>query len=677
MYFSCCCYRLQNCTRVVLRLQKLFSFHSNMMQSSSDDVREVEPLVSSSPAFLPVPARRKDKPFRRFRCFIPCLLIAVLALLSCVFLDKTAIVELTKRSRSFIRKNGDDVESNNLTVVQYQNDSTPDDQGMSIPVVSKDIEENSLSRPTTSWSPTHQHTASNNQPTASYKNNVDEINERTRDKKEDPSSDGPVVISVKSKENEQGDDNYNGNVVTNNSTEETSFEVETYKEHLVLHVGPQKTGSTTLQTAWYMPKGLSKVLKRDNYRYAFINPHLGYFNCKITDYGGYDDCEPSAMLRTLVRSAKESGQNLLLSDENLDAKFIRPLNLCIDRKHWHVTVIVVYRRIHEWLVSWYNQINKTTNRDVHGNILFDDYGVPYRMDHKWWPDQGGSEIPSFSAWYKSFTEHFDRSDLVSRHRSIELVKAYKPVFDKVVVHNMHQEGDLVTNFMCESLPGATNCCNKLKKGALQIPRENASIDLDHDIIAVGARKRGLLQKRSSRREVHDAVSRFVQRTGKAIPRKCDHEMIEEIRGWLLGSEKEMLSDSWTEQNTSELESNFDTYVAKGKLCDVDLSRLFEDIAWLEFFASLDNRPSLTLHVGPQRSGSTTLQQAWSSPNELADLLQQDHFSYQKITPERGMFECQVEGKMRYSNCKSTEKINTSSSRTRIWTSDMQKHSEKQ
>lgn len=77
------------------------------------------------------------------------------------------------------------------------------------------------------------------------------------------------------------------------------------------------------------------------------------------------------------------------------------------------------------------------------------------------------------------------------------------------MQSMHQEGNLVTNFMCKSLPSANNCCNRLKNGALEIPRENASIDLDHDIIAVEARKRGLLQKSLSRREVQDEVSRFI------------------------------------------------------------------------------------------------------------------------------------------------------------------------
>lgn len=608
-----------------------------------EHVEEVEPLVSSSHSSLVTPSaastRRRSLTWCRSRCFVPCLMVAVFALLSCMYIDKEAVVDLGKRSRSFIRKNGNNDDFKAVEGIHSTAEFNTNGDN-NVTAVSKEVV--SIKIP------------------ASEKDSID-----------DSIVDGKGANSTVGKEDlhTYGEDSPNPINRTTNKTEEpapedkhqsgaiiTPVQVETYKDHLVLHLGPQKTGSTTLQTAWHMSQGLGRELNKDNYRYAFINPHAGYFNCDVSEYGAYVDCEPSPKLRTLIRSSKDSGQNLLLSDENLDASFIRPLNMAIDREHWKVTVIVVYRRIHEWLVSWYNQINKTTNRDIHGNVLFDDYGNPYRMNHKWWPDQGGSEIPSFSKWYKTFTKYFDRSDLVSRHRSIELVNAYKPVFDEVVVHNMHQEGDLVTNFMCDSLPSASNCCDRLKKGALDIPRENASIDLDHDIIAVEARKRGLLQKSVSRPEVHDAVSRFIHRTSSSVPRKCDKEMIQEIRGWLLGSEEQMFSTDWTKQKTLDLQANFDAYLQKGKLCDVDLDKVFEDDRWLKFFASLDNRPTLILHVGPQKTGSTMLQQAWASPKELADLLQQDHFSYAKITPEKGMFECEVEGGKKYENCQTTPQL---------------------
>jgi hypothetical protein len=76
--------------------------HSSSLQ---EDIQETEPLVLPSPVSLPPSSVKKQRlPWCRFRCFIPCLAIAVLALLSCMYVDKEAVADLGKRSRSFIRK---------------------------------------------------------------------------------------------------------------------------------------------------------------------------------------------------------------------------------------------------------------------------------------------------------------------------------------------------------------------------------------------------------------------------------------------------------------------------------------------------------------------------------------------------------------------------------------------
>ena len=601
------------------------SYSSKMMHPSSptptEDNNEVEPLV---PSTLPNYHRRGRQCYRS-RCLVSCASIVVIVLFGCLFVGKEAIIDLKKSSSSFIRKKVDDA----LASRNFDLDDSDSNHTKSNPLNSNEtvnVNVNSTEKD-----------IDNNLSSDSSEKTNNGMNQNEEKKKQDE------YIKIKDDEVKQN--------------EETKVvRVKDNRKNLVLHVGPQKTGSTTLQNAWTVPQGLIGDLKRDNYRYAFINPHVGYFNCDVGTYGSYDNCQVAPRLENVFNTTRSNGENLLLSDENLDYRFVDPLREYIDSNYWDVTVIVVYRRIHEWLVSWYNQINKTTNRDIHGNILIDDHGHPYRMDHKWWPDQGGSEIPVFSDWYKKFTEYFDRSDLAKRHRSVELVNAYEPLFNKVVVHSMHQEGDLVTNFMCDSVPEATNCCNRLRKGALEIPLENASVNLDHDIIAVEARNRGMLQKRLSRPEVVAAVSTFIEKTNKEIPRKCDHEMIEEIRGWLLDSEKELFYENWTEDQTSELQQIYDVYLEKGKLCDVDLTKVFADEDWMDFFASLDNRPTLVLHIGPQKTGSTTLQNAWGAPLELGNLLREDRFSYAKITPQKEAFDCDFDGDEGFSNCKASTKL---------------------
>ena len=437
----------------------------------------------------------------------------------------------------------------------------------------------------------------------------------------------------------------------------TDTDVDKKKHNLVLHIGPQKTGSTTLQAAWEEPFGiLNNSLKQDKYLYRFIHPDRGYFNCDVSSYGGYVDCEASSKLKGVIRAAKNQGRNLLLSDENLDERFPQALKDVIDEDYWDVTVIVVYRRIHNWLHSWYDQINKTTNKDANGNILIDENGHPYRREHTQWPDEGGVPIPNFSTWYTEFTKHWEPSDLVSKHRSIAFLNAYKPFFDNIIVYDMHQEGDLLTNFMCDSLPDAEHSCQLLKRRDMKLPRDNQSVDLDYDILAVKAREEGILRTTFKRKYIGSRIERFVKENNKNLPRICDTEMMDEIKTWLLESQKEMFPERWSDQQEIIVTQSFDDYRNSGILCDIDFDKVFSDEEWLGFFESLDNRPQLVLHIGPQKTGSTTLQYAWNAPKLLKNVMRkEDDFDFYFINPYRGFFDCDMIGD-RWDNCKASDKM---------------------
>eukprot|EP00533_Pseudo-nitzschia_delicatissima_P003290 CAMPEP_0116113954 /NCGR_PEP_ID=MMETSP0327-20121206/19771_1 /TAXON_ID=44447 /ORGANISM="Pseudo-nitzschia delicatissima, Strain B596" /LENGTH=865 /DNA_ID=CAMNT_0003607321 /DNA_START=47 /DNA_END=2645 /DNA_ORIENTATION=+ len=440
---------------------------------------------------------------------------------------------------------------------------------------------------------------------------------------------------------------------TNNEAEEKKP-----KNNLILHIGPQKTGSTTLQDAWQKPFGvLSSPLKMDNYHFEYIPAgRLDYFNCDVNSkWGNYINCKASPKLKNVIQSAKRNGQNLLLSDENLDERFPEALRDVIDDDDWDVTVIVMYRRIHQWLHSWYNQIHKTDNMDGKGNVLLTKDGHPYRREHTQWPGEGGNPIPSFSTWYKDFTKYFDKSDLVSKHRSIAFKNSFKPYFNNIVVHNMHQDGDLVTNFMCDTLPDARKSCGLLKKRSIRVPRDNASIDLDYDILAVKARENGILKTGFTRKIVSMRIEKFVKKNAKRIPRVCDMDMMDEIRNWLLDSEKEMLPEAWSEETESYLRDSFDGYLASGKLCDIDFDQVFADEEWIEFFHSIDGMPHLILHIGPQKTGVKTLQHAWDSPKELRNVMEEDNFHYHFLTPSQGMFDCDMIDD-HWENCKASQKL---------------------
>lgn len=277
------------------------------------------------------------------------------------------------------------------------------------------------------------------------------------------------------------------------------------------------------------------------------------------------------------------------SDENLDERYASTLRDVIQDSEWDITVVVVYRRIHEWLVSWWNQINKTTNLDSEGNVLIDEKGNPYREEHIHWPDQGGVHIPNFSTWYHDFTKNFEPSELVEKHRSVKFHHLYAELFgkDKITIYDMHHEGaDLVTDFMCDVIPRADHSCLKLKDHEIDPPKTNPSVILDHDILSVYAYDQGYVNKSLSRRQVADAVGKYVKEFNKTLPRVCHPGLAKEIYEWLVASEEAMFADDWSPIRYEQMTDAYETFFAKGKLCDVDVEEAMRDQEWVDFFQSL-------------------------------------------------------------------------------------------
>eukprot|EP00529_Nitzschia_sp_RCC80_P005887 CAMPEP_0113470346 /NCGR_PEP_ID=MMETSP0014_2-20120614/16393_1 /TAXON_ID=2857 /ORGANISM="Nitzschia sp." /LENGTH=1026 /DNA_ID=CAMNT_0000362903 /DNA_START=63 /DNA_END=3140 /DNA_ORIENTATION=- /assembly_acc=CAM_ASM_000159 len=493
----------------------------------------------------------------------------------------------------------------------------------------------------------------------------------------------------------------------------TTTTTTTKRPYLLLHVGPQKTGSSTLQSAWDIMA--TTLEEQDNYHVEHITPEHGDFECDVGPWGGFRDCKAGKVLKDTVATAHSKGQNLILSDENLDQRFVGPLRDLIDESMWQVKVVVVYRRIYEWLVSWYNQINKTTNVDSEGKVLIDEQGNPYREEHKRWPDEGGVNVKTFTDWYKEYIQYWQPTELISKHRSVEFYNLYESTFPNVVtIYNMNQvpSGNFVTDFMCNVVENATQSCTALQNNEIELPTVNPSVKLGHDILAVAAYKAGLVDRTLSRQDVVAAISKYVDDNHVLFPIECNDEVVDQIRDWFFGSEAVMFPDEWSGSKREELFGVFDSFVAKGKLCDIDVSKTLEDKNWKDFFRSLgngveeelvesvdentekeveedigektntideesigdvavdgepqgndteshsesnltDNRLNLVLHVGPIKTGSTALQRflmGW-----LTEDLLHDSYTFRRVNPRFGDFDCNViDGDFRH--CQATEKF---------------------
>jgi len=163
-------------------------------------------------------------------------------------------------------------------------------------------------------------------------------------------------------------------------------EVEQAKPHLVLHVGPSKTGTTSLQTdlTRFQDRG---YLAADNYFYAgrYYHPFYnekGILQVNKTTSPLLDEargmlqkeCTLSPRSRCCAEFKRQLdeyrrlGLNVILSDEAFNHFWLSPADYHAIREalqdEWDVVVVVGYRRFYEWIASYKYQRDRLDHKNV-------------------------------------------------------------------------------------------------------------------------------------------------------------------------------------------------------------------------------------------------------------------------------------------------------------------------
>lgn len=318
-----------------------------------------------------------------------------------------------------------------------------------------------------------------------------------------------------------------------------------------LHVGPHKTGTTTIQNSF----DTNPELHKDNYVFLGMRnpPHIRDTWGVRAGLKAFRGENNTNNFLTRLEKELESPKNLIVSEENfsimLDAKdeqgnhFFQLLKSLL--KDRNVVVAVGYRRYHEWLVSLYNERHKNHN-----------------------------QRQTFVRWYR-------KNDGGFRY-VMNLYRVMTTYFDNVKIINVHDDIDIMTQIYCDILPNATYSCLWHKEQE-EDKRTNPSIDLWPVAIASEAIFRNLTATNVT--HLSQKVQARVKETNYALPSQClslkEQQVILEQA---LNYEKNLMPEFFRSPNgESKLRKGFARCCRNDKFCSVDASSVVRNKQWQDFF----------------------------------------------------------------------------------------------
>jgi len=345
--------------------------------------------------------------------------------------------------------------------------------------------------------------------------------------------------------------------------------------YVMLHVGPHKTGTTAIQSFIYHALFKNRTFLRDDNwsiptsddmpgEFGKEGAGLNFAHCQIRNYvkdGGQMNTHRCNMIRLhhlpkFVGQSYNESRNVLIIAEDLDRKTIDYQRMQYYlRPYKRFRVVVAYRRLHEWLPSWYNQIV-----DLYKSVYI----------------RGEATYPSFVDWIDSEYHNF------MQVHAMNVAKRYRESgkFESVRVFSMHDQTPLLENVFCNQIKSPATC-KAIRDGA-KPPKPNTGKMHEYERLAIIAYRRKKLK------HVHAAIASKVANglrqvvvelgifsDADAYPKTCLNEtFMEHLLALEMEQEREWFPDSYEAQGGDEgLKSAF--HANKDKLCAMNVHKILD------------------------------------------------------------------------------------------------------
>lgn len=358
--------------------------------------------------------------------------------------------------------------------------------------------------------------------------------------------------------------------------------------HALIHVGPHKTGCTSLQQ--YIVFN-SRVLHQDNYvqplvpergslwkRSSYIAHCFQAEDEKDSWYGCPSTKRESILnyFTSFLSEAVQNKQNVIMSAEDFSRSTINVGELRdYFVPHFKMHVVLHYRRFYDWLPSFYNEAAKMGSLPRLGD-------KKYQPTFAEWISLDGILEKFKNTYVSSVYDRFTQfSDI-----NVTVVNLHQKKYDD---YNMTAFGE----FFCNHVDNATNTCAHVtsrKEGKSNKSEKRVAafvfvsqVNLYHPI---KLSKSG--PKRYKRHAIEKKYNEMIK-AGKDIPLACP---LAEIRDKLLKLSIEYekkLTPAWWHNSVDGLKSLEEDFNIKSlsKFCDVDTEKVVKSKEWYDFLTNLD------------------------------------------------------------------------------------------
>lgn len=403
----------------------------------------------------------------------------------------------------------------------------------------------------------------------------------------------------------------------------------------IIHVGPPKTGSTTLQCTL---ESLRDKIEADKFAYIGRPECIGlnidyerrrefrmFSQALVTDYQCHIALQDVTNNNTntteqpfqcwkefieKVENYKRHNRNVLFSDEAMSNRIARtysyrptvpyPWNALESvLQGWDVRFLTLHRPFYDFLPSVYNEIYKLG---------------PGKRRLKLWHKSNDSEDKCIDQGGKIVPKPFDVDEYVFTIANlmepgqtlyptpVQIYQILQNRTSKIMLVDLDYKGkgsedDFISHIVCEKLPGLQNTCLGLREMRRHdndsTKQRNPSIPLHYDLIAAEACKRGVVNGSTvSRNFVRDSARQYHEeingRTANDLALECpDKSTLQKILDISLDHERIFRGKEWREENETQAINKFWAAAnEKKKFCTVDSKSVIENKGWKEFLKAL-------------------------------------------------------------------------------------------